>query len=268
MELEYKVIGLAPIGIDESTRTVTGVFAVHGNVDGGGDIGHPGLFGDLTVDGRKRHVFLWNHDASAPPIATIDRVYEIAAADLPTAVRAYAPNATGGTGVVRSYLDTPRALEVFAGLQAGAIREMSYAYRATRWDIEERDDRIIRNIYAAELYDISDVNWGMNPATSAAGKSAPLAGHHARVLADLRSYTDRLTDLSQLRAKEGRILSAENRQRITDAVDALATADRALRGLLAETDKAAPVLPPLAPDPRVLARRAVAEAHAVLAGLY
>ena len=45
-----------------------------------------------------------------------------------------------------------------AGLKAGAIREMSYAYEATRWDREKVDDAEpdaipIRNLYAAQLFD-------------------------------------------------------------------------------------------------------------------
>ena len=33
-------------------RTVRGIFAVHGNVDAGGDRSHPGSFGDFLAGGR------------------------------------------------------------------------------------------------------------------------------------------------------------------------------------------------------------------------
>ncbi len=236
---EYKSLPQFTKAIDD--RTVEGIFAVHGNVDSGGDRGHPGLFGDFLAGGRKRAVFLWQHDASAPPIATIDQVYEVSAADLPPAVKLYAPDATGGVAVKRTYLDTPRGNEVLAGLRAGAIREMSYAYEPKRWDFEERDDGgMVRNLYQADLLDISDVNWGMNPATSADGTKAgrPLIVEHAAVLAAVDAYTTRYQELAALRAKEGRVLSGENRKRISDAVEALDGAATALRDLLAATEPA------------------------------
>ncbi len=258
MPIEYKSTKAAVMGIEG--RTVTGIFAVHGNIDAGDgwmmrDRTHPGLFGDFLVDGRKRAVFLWQHRSQDPPIATIDKLFEVSAADLPPAVKAYAPDATGGVGVTRTYLDTPRANEVLTGLTASAITEMSYAYEATRWDFEEpKDDGglLIRNIYAAKLFDVSDVNWGMNPATSADGAKGYqyLDDHHAAVLAAVATYIERLKALSELRAKEGRILSGENRKRIEDAVKSLKEATDALNDLLAATEpKAAPVPTPAIATP-------------------
>lgn len=274
MPIEYKASKAAMMGIDD--RTVTGIFAVHGNLDSGDgwtmrDRSHPGLFGDFTVDGRKRAVFLWQHRSQDPPIATIDRLFEVAAADLPPAVRVYAPDATGGVAVARTYLDTPRANEVLAGLKAGAITEMSYAYEATRYEFEESKDGglLVRNLYAAEIFDVSDVNWGMNPATSADGAKGYqyLGDHHAAVLAAVATYKARLQALSELRAKEGRILSGENRKRIEEAVGSLKQATDALNDLLAATDpKAAPVPPPAAPTPEAI-RQLYAQYQRTLATL-
>lgn len=235
---EYKSIPSFTKEIDE--RTVTGIFAVHGNIDSSGDKSHPGLFGDNTVQGRRRAVFLWQHNSFEPPIATIDQIYEVAKADLPAPVLLYAPDATGGVAVKRTYLDTPRANEVLAGLKSGAISEMSYAYDVLKWDFEEREDgRVIRNIFKAELYDISDVNWGMNPATSATGqKSQPLEIEHQTALAAVNAYIKRYKALAELRAKEGRVLSGDNRKRIESAVEALASAQTALKDLLAATEPA------------------------------
>ncbi len=259
MPIEYKSFKAAMMGIED--RTVTGIFCVHGNLDAGDgwtmrDRSHPGLFGDFSVDGRKRAVFLWQHRSQDPPIATIDRLFEVAGADLPPAVKAYAPDATGGVAVTRTYLDTPRANEVLAGLKAGAITEMSYAYEATRYDFEEpKGDAgglLVRNLYAAEILDVSDVNWGMNPATSADGAKTglPLNDHHAAVLAAVGVYQKRLAALSELRAKEGRVLSGENRKRIEDAIGSLKEASDALQGLLAATEpKAAPVPIPAVATP-------------------
>lgn len=240
---EYKSLkAVGTMGIDD--RTVTGIFCVHGNVDAGdgwttsGDRSHPGLFGDFTVDGRKRAVFLWQHRMSDPPIATIDRLFEVEKADLPAPVKLYAPDATGGVAVTRTYLETPRGNEVLAALKAGALTEMSYAYEILRKDEEKHpgDNYAppIRNIYEAQLLDVSDVNLGMNPATSADGskQGIPLHLEHDAVLAAVHAYIGRYTALAALRAKDGRVLSSENRKRIDEAARAMESAKTALDTLL------------------------------------
>ncbi|MBP7570783.1 MAG: HK97 family phage prohead protease [Acidobacteria bacterium] len=234
---EYKALPAFTMGIDD--RSVTGVFAVHGNIDDGGDRGHPGLFGDFTVGGRRRAVFLWQHNSMEPPIATIDRLFEVAKADLPAAVKLYAPDASGGVAVTRTYLDTELGNTVLAGLKAGAISEMSYAYQPTKWDFEEMDGRPypIRNLYAADLLDVSDVNWGMNPATSAEGsKGQPLHIERAGALAALVKLCDRWSGLHSLRAKEGRRFSSSSVKEIEEAIAALEAATVRLKQLIADPE--------------------------------
>lgn len=234
---EYKALPSFTMGIDD--RTVTGIFAVHGNVDDGGDRGHPGLFGDFTVGGRKRVVFLWQHNSMEPPIATIDRLFEVSKADLPAAVKLYAPDASGGVAVQRTYLDTERGNTVLAGLKAGAISEMSYAYEPTKWDFEEVEGRPypIRNLYAAGLLDVSDVNWGMNPATSADGsKGQPLHIEQASARAALAKLCDRWEAVHTLRAKEGRRFSSASVKEIEEAIAALDAATKRLKQLIANPE--------------------------------
>lgn len=234
MPIEYKASPSFTLGIEG--RTATGIYAVHGNLDDGRDRSHPGLFGDGTVDGRMRARFLWQHDSSQPPIAKIARVFEVARADLPPAVKLYAPDATGGVAVERTYLETPRGDEVLAALKAGAITEMSYAYEVTRYDIEEADDGPpVRNLYAADLYDVSDVNWGMNPATSADGqKGQPLHIQQSGALAALDGLVNRWEGLHTLRVvKEGRRFSAHSVTEIEEAIGALEAATKRLKQLIA-----------------------------------
>lgn len=201
-------------------RTVTGIFAVHGNVDGGNDRSHPGSFAETTIKGRDRTRFLWMHNSHDPPIAVIDAVQEIDKAGLPPAVFGHAPDATGGVEVTRTYLDTPRGNEVLAGIRAGAIDEMSYAYDLTRWEMTQPDgdDWPIREIYGVRLWDISDVTWGMNPATVGVKDGLlaglPFADQYATVRAAVAAFAERMTDLSALRSKDGRALSTTNTERV------------------------------------------------------
>jgi HK97 family phage prohead protease len=233
---EYKQMPHATKEIND--RTVIGIAAVHGNVDEGGDKSWPGSFADTKVDGRDRAVFLWMHDPMTPPTAAINYVREVRRADLPPSVLNYAPDATGGVEVSRTYLETPRGDEILAALKADAIREMSYAYEAKQYDFEEVDGQTIRNLRKVEIFDFSDVQWGANPATigSKAVKGQPLHLHHATALAAVATLTSRYSDLAALRAKDGRVLSGENRTRIKAAVNALQDAVTLLDQLLVATE--------------------------------
>jgi HK97 family phage prohead protease len=149
-------------------RTVTGVFAVHGNVDSGFDRSHPGSFAKTIAEGAGRFRFLWQHDMGAPPIAKIESVIEVGRDQLPDAVLMKAPDATGGVEITRRYLETARAEEVLIGLKEGALNEMSYAYDPVKFDFEDMGGQKVRNLREVRMYEASDVNWGMNAATTAA----------------------------------------------------------------------------------------------------
>jgi HK97 family phage prohead protease len=156
-------------------REVTGIFAVHGNVDDGNDRSWPGAFIKTISErgGKTRH--LWQHDMSAPPIAKITGLRELSRDDLPLTVLEKAPDAMGGVEVTREYLDTPRGSEVLSGIKAGAIDEMSYAYDAVKFDFSEVDGKRVRELREIRLYETSDVHWGMNPAT--VGSKTALSSH-------------------------------------------------------------------------------------------
>lgn len=219
-------------------RLATGIFMVHGNIDDGQDRSHPGALADYKVDGRDRTRFLWAHDASQPPVAVIKSIRELSRAELPPAVLSYAPDATGGAEVVREYLDTPRGNEVLAGLKAGAIQEMSYAYEISSYSFTEDDDsgKTIRELTGLKLFDISDVNHGMNNSTLAAKgvdwKAQPFAAHSDAVEAAIAAYVERATELKDRRAKEGRTLSAENVRRLQECMDQLESAMMAMRDMV------------------------------------
>ncbi len=240
-------------------RTVIGIAAVHGNVDDGFDRSWPGSFADIQVNGRDRARFLWQHNSMEPPTAVINYIKEVSRAELPDTVLSYAPDATGGVEVSRTYIDTLRGNEILAGLRAGAIQEMSYAYEVKQFDFEEVEGRMIRNIRKVAIFDFSDVSWGMNPATVAVKglywKARPLADYAEAVKADLEAFSAWVEELKERRLKEGRILSGENRKRIEDAIGSLKEATDALQGLLAATEpKAAPVPAPAIATPETISQ--------------
>lgn len=224
-------------------REVTGVFAVHGNLDSGGDISQNGSFQKQLENGdRDRVVFLWNHDSWIPPIASIKDIYEIDRAALPPQVKEYAPDATGGAVVVREYLQGVQLADhVFAGLEAGAIKEMSYAYDIVKGEWGERDGMRVHFLEELKLYDVSDVPWGMNPATSAVKRGRPdgsqldLMEHGGVILDSVESYLNRVLEKKEHREKQGRELSTANWERLEGLHAKLVMVTSDLKALLDST---------------------------------
>jgi hypothetical protein len=235
---EYKAIPTATKSIEE--RTVTGIVAVHGVIDSGNDRSHMGSFSDISVDGRNRARFLWQHNSMEPPIAAINYVREIPRSELPQKVLSYGPDATGGVEISRTYLSTPRADEVLEGIKAGAIEEMSYAYEVKKKGETEEETRTIRELYDLKIFDFSDVNWGMNPATSAvkawSGGALTFTDHSEAVVSIVQEYLERAKSRADFRQKEGRVLSTAVRSRITSLLDSLKAVGTDLEGLLKETE--------------------------------
>lgn len=154
-------------------RTVTGIASVFGNVDSGGDVVCSGSFAKTLAEMGDRVRHLWGHDYMAMPTAVIRDLKEIARVDLPKEILTRAPDALGGLLVKREYLNSERGSESLAAITAGAVKEMSYGYNATKFDFEEKDGELVRNIREQRLYETSDVLWGMNEATVAdSGKGA------------------------------------------------------------------------------------------------
>ncbi len=234
---EYKA---SPHFVKEITdRTVVGLFAIHGNIDDGGDRSHPGAFSDTTIQGRMRVRFLWQHIMAEPPTASINYIKEITRADLPPKVLDYAPDATGAAEISRTYLDTPRASEILNGIKAGAIDEMSYQYEAKQYAFTDDDaaGRTIRELQKLLLWDVSDVNHGLNPAT-VGSKGLPIEVEHQMALTAIAAYIERQKAFATLRTKEGRVLSGDNRKRIENALEALDGATKALNDLLTASEPA------------------------------
>ncbi len=159
-----------------SGRKVTGITAVTGNVDDGGDRIIAGAFSKTIAESARRIRHLWQHGADGwdfgvtPPIAAITRIEEIAREALPEEVLVVAPDATGGLEVEREYLATPRGDEILAAYKAGIELEMSIGFETIigRFVQDDRDRvtfRHRRDLIEIKLFDTSDVNWGMNAAT-------------------------------------------------------------------------------------------------------
>jgi len=159
---ERKALPMAVLEIQDE-REVVALNAVLGNVDDGADVIWPGAFAKTLAERFHRVRVLWQHDASQPPIGAPAWAKEVTREELPEEVRGAFPEALGGLVSKIAYLDTPRGSEVLAGIKAGAIVENSIGYDAVKFDFEERDEGQVRNLRELALWDLSPVNWGMNP---------------------------------------------------------------------------------------------------------
>lgn len=153
----------------DAGRVRTGVCAVFGNIDSYGDRIMPGAFRKTISEGKNRVKHLWNHDFSSPPTAVVTELRELTREELPPEVLDYAPDATGGLLVSREYLATEDGETVLQGIDAGAITEMSFGYDVISYEMVSEGDQTVRNLKEVRLYDTSDVLWGANEATVAAG---------------------------------------------------------------------------------------------------
>lgn len=193
--MEFKTVSEFKVVED---RVVSGYPSVFGNVDDGGDLIKLGAYRKTIGERSARFKWLWQHDLRQPPTAKVLDVREVGRDDLPAALLERYPEAEGALRVTREYLDTPRGDEILTGIRSGALDEMSIGYDAIQ--IEYPQDMFVagrevwRILKEIRLWEMSDVNFGMNAATTnekATGASAVallLAGEpfdEAAVLAEI-----------------------------------------------------------------------------------
>lgn len=167
MQRECKTLPLFKMPGDTG-RMRTGIAAVYGNIDSGNDRLHYGAFTKTISEGVIRHKHLWSHDWGHPPIASIKELREIGRDELPAAVLAYAPDATGGLLVKREYFNSDLADLVLQGIDSGDM-EMSIGYAPKQFEYTQvKGEMDIRELREVQLMETSDVPFGMNNATVAA----------------------------------------------------------------------------------------------------
>jgi len=134
------------------------------------------------------------------------------------------------------FLDTDAGLEAYKTVKAmGPLQEWSWGFRVIDAGYEQRDEKFVRVIKRAEVFEVSPVLVGAGVGTYTVGiKSGDghmaLADQGDAVLAAATDLAGRLRALAALRAKEGRVLSDANRKR-------LAALSEALRTVLTDVDE-------------------------------
>lgn len=192
----------------------TALVSVFGNVDSYGDVVQPGAFErtlkEWSASGYPIPVY-WGHNLSDPDY-NIGSVIDAVETDRGLQVRA------------RLDMDSPKAPQVYRLLKGGRVKEFSFGYsvRDAGWGV--KDDREVYELRDIQLFEVSVVPVGANPATE---------------LQTVKAHAER-TGRAATRAlegvKAGRVLSAKNEDALREAREELAAAIDTIDGVLSALD--------------------------------
>lgn len=221
MDTEHKLFDLK---MDDDSGKVAAVFATLNVVDRDGDITLPGAFGTQDVKISAYGHTSWR---GALPVG-VGKIYERGNEAI------FEGQFFLNTSVGREHYETLRALQ-----QAGQPSEWSYGFRILDSEWATVNGEQVRYLKRNEVYEVSPVLVGAGIGTRTLDvKTAGLTfvAHAETLQADVDAFVKRASELAALRAKEGRTLSAANRQRLQTLLDSLNAVKGDLEMLLAETE--------------------------------
>lgn len=257
MKLETKFISLEGFkGLeDEGPGQFAGYPSVFGDIDEGGDIIPPGAYigtiPKFLQTGFTAHSHEWGCDGAIGfPIEAREDRY--------------------GLYCVSQFHSTEDAqnvrIKVCERLKAGKSVGLSIGYRPKKYErlfpeqyevelpkylnpvrlaeLMEKAKRFpfITILHEIELFEYSIVTMPMQhiaqvtEAKSLGSEELTMDEHSESVLATVKSYTERVNDLALLRAKEGRVLSSANRERLRTHHDQLIGAAKTIKEILDATE--------------------------------
>lgn len=133
------------------------------------------------------------------------------------------------------------AYETVKGL--GPLAQYSYGYQVLDGGPVTHDGKAANAIRKLDVYEVSPVLMGAGIGThtmaiksGGPGTDLPYAEHLAWVAGEVEALIGRTKDRAEWRAKEGRVLSASNRQTLLGIAEAMQSHHADLMGLLEATD--------------------------------
>lgn len=216
METKHLTTGATLKAAGDGEGAIEAIISTFGVVDHGGDIVEASAFAD-----GQACMMVWSHDWDRP----IGK----------GTIRVEPERALFAGGL---WLDTDDGLQAFRKIKnAGDLQEYSWGFRVLDATFEQRDGEMVRIITRAELFEASPVlkGEGLNTRTVSLKSGLSFPDQSDAALAAVRDWQARARSLADLRAKDGRVLSAANRERIKAHADALEGVARDLRELHAST---------------------------------
>lgn len=203
----------------EKEGSFRATFARFNVVDRDGDVTMP----DAFTRGQEVRIAQWGHNWGAPAVGkgAIDFDGERAWVD------------------GEFFLDTTAGIDTYRAVKnLGALQEWSYGFAIKERSFGEFGDppRHVQFLRRLDVFEVSPVMIGAGIGTGTdAIKGATLADESAAVLAAAEALSDRVKALAAMRAKEGRTLSAANRERLVAHVGSLRAVADDLDALLTAT---------------------------------
>lgn len=212
--MEIKSFDLAQVKAldDGPAGSFEAIVAVFGNVDHGDDRMMKGSFTRTLKDAGMPPV-VWSHEWQVPPIGTVTEASET---DEGLLVK--------GRLFVDPSEDHAVAKQVYAAMEAGALKEFSFGYAVKASTDVVEDGKTIRQIEDVDLFEVGPTLKGMNPATRLVGVKAlekqvaaeiasePAAPADPTPTSALESAAD--ADLDKPDPKDAPVVSEEDRARI------------------------------------------------------
>lgn len=218
MELERKTaqFELKDDGPEGSFRAV---FSTLNVVDLDGDVTRPGAF----QDGKEVLISQYGHQWGSLP---------------------------AGKGIVHAdgskawvdgqfFLGTTHGKDTYETVKlTGSLQEFSYGFQVAKASYGQQDGKDVRFLEAVDVFEVSPVmrGAGINTGLQAIKGAMTLEDESESALTSVGAVIRRIKSLADLRAKEGRTISAANRARLSRHLDTLAEMRSDIEKLLADTD--------------------------------
>jgi hypothetical protein len=214
---------------DDQPGLVVATFAAFDEVDKEGDVTKKGAFGSQEVLlGAYGHTSFGRYGPAQPPVGR-GKIHE----DAKRAIFEGQFN-----------LNMAAGREMYESVKmTGELQDWSYGFRTVKESsriVEGRPVRVLEELLVTEVSPVM-IGAGNSTATlgiKAVGLDLTLEEHTDVALAAWSDYLARLKSLADLRAKDGRVLSAANRSRLSKLAESLREIDAEISQLLESTDPA------------------------------
>jgi HK97 family phage prohead protease len=216
MNPNYKTFE-AKVSPDDESGLLSAVFSTFGVIDKDGDVTEPTAF----TDGQAVPL-CWSHDWAKPIGRGVIKVD---------------PDRAIFEG--RFFLDTAAGREAYASVKAmGDLQEYSYGYRVEEAEMSEMNGQTVQILKKLLVFEVSPVLVGAGEGTRTlvVKTGQTLDDQTDAALAVVTDLIARYRSLADLRAKEGRAISAPRRARMSVIPGQLRGAADELDAILEETE--------------------------------
>jgi hypothetical protein len=199
----------------------TAVFATLNVIDHDGDITVPGAF----KDGAEVVVGSWGHKSY----------------DLPVGKGVIRATQNEATVEGEFFLDTQPGKDTYQTVKnLGSLGEWSYIFQVTKQSFGTQDNRPVRLLEGLQVYSVDPVLAGAGIDTRTTSiksltRDLPFLEHSEEISELLEEYVGRVKERSAIRAKEGRMMSSANMERLMRIAESLKGASGELEQLMQDS---------------------------------